>query len=520
MTTPDIDALLRERLEIEEALKKQTAHNFIDTLYPDEGELRRELYTKHLQFFEAGNDYTERCMMAANRIGKCCTYNTLIETDKGSVKVGELYEGGKEFTVLAWDGKRKVLARAGAPFKKPGFHDCYRLTMSDGRWVEVADDHRVLTSDGWRRLSELLPLCGASHQASNSERDLSTRASDDQRSKEKPSSLRGYCFPGLSQYGEQLLRVVNIAAGSLQQLAGVQGHTRLWWQTGAQGGICTNSPQPVVGLLASLDDLDRCEDPFFAFADQNACTNAEWLFDSCSDGGPPPLGSETRPQSSGEECSRNLDIRRAWQLLEVDSNYIVSCEPIGHHEVYDFEVDVFHNYIAGGIVHHNTLGVGGYETALHLTGEYPGWWTGRRFDHPIDSWVAGETSETTRDIVQKALMGDQGSLGTGLLRSSSILGEPTKRSGVAGAMDTARIQHVSGGISILGFKSYDQGRSKFQGTAKHVIWLDEECPSDVYSECLLRLMTTNGILLFTFTPLLGLSDVALQFVPEMAPEVV
>lgn len=165
-----------------------------------------------------------------------------------------------------------------------------------------------------------------------------------------------------------------------------------------------------------------------------------------------------------------------------------------------------------------TFGVGGYETTLHLTGEYPDWWEGRRFDHPVDAWVAGETSETTRDIVQKALMGDQGALGTGLIRSDLIIGEPTKRSGVSGAMDTARISHVSGGTSILGFKSYDQGRSKFQGTAKHVIWLDEEAPSDVYSECLLRLMTTDGIMLFTFTPLMGLSDVALMFVPEMAPE--
>jgi phage terminase large subunit-like protein len=73
------------------------------------------------------------------------------------------------------------------------------------------------------------------------------------------------------------------------------------------------------------------------------------------------------------------------------------------------------------------------------------------------------------------------------------------------------------GISYLGFKSYDQGRRKFQGTGKHVIWLDEEPPADVYDECLLRLMTTNGLMLCTFTPLLGLSDVAMRFLPELAP---
>ena len=91
--------------------------------------------------------------------------------------------------------------------------------------------------------------------------------------------------------------------------------------------------------------------------------------------------------------------------------------------------------------------------------------------------------------------------------------------GVAGAMDTARIKHVSGGTSVLGFKSYDQRRAKFQGTGKHVIWLDEEPDMSVYSECLIRTMTTDGLVILTFTPLLGLSDVALKFLPDMAPAV-
>lgn len=164
-----------------------------------------------------------------------------------------------------------------------------------------------------------------------------------------------------------------------------------------------------------------------------------------------------------------------------------------------------------------TWGIGGYETAMHLTGEYPDWWPGRRFDQPIDAWAAGDTSETTRDIVQLALLGPTWQLGTGLVPAANIIGEPTKRAGVAGAVDTARVRHKSGGISSVGFKSYDQRRQRFQGTAKHVIWLDEEPPEDVYDECLLRLMTTNGMMIGTFTPLLGLSAVVLRFLPAMAP---
>jgi len=42
----------------------------IGTYYPDTGPLRRDLYPKHMQFFEAGSRYRERMMMAANRVGK------------------------------------------------------------------------------------------------------------------------------------------------------------------------------------------------------------------------------------------------------------------------------------------------------------------------------------------------------------------------------------------------------------------------------------------------------------------
>jgi len=164
-----------------------------------------------------------------------------------------------------------------------------------------------------------------------------------------------------------------------------------------------------------------------------------------------------------------------------------------------------------------TWGIGGFETALHLTGEYPEWWEGRRFDGPIDAWACGDTSETTRDIVQLALFGQQGQLGTGLVPAANIIGEPTKRMGVSGAFDTARVRHKSGGVSLLGFKSYDQGRKKFQGTAKHLIWLDEECEPAVYDECVMRLMTTNGLMICTFTPLMGLSDVTLRYLPNLAP---
>ncbi len=41
-----------------------------EDLFPDTGPYRRELYARHMEFFEAGRDYSQRCFMAANRVGK------------------------------------------------------------------------------------------------------------------------------------------------------------------------------------------------------------------------------------------------------------------------------------------------------------------------------------------------------------------------------------------------------------------------------------------------------------------
>lgn len=166
-----------------------------------------------------------------------------------------------------------------------------------------------------------------------------------------------------------------------------------------------------------------------------------------------------------------------------------------------------------------TEGAGGYEVALHLTGEYPPWWEGRRFPKPTRVWAAGKTNETTRDILQAKLCGDvefshgrKSVSGTGLIPGDAI-GPITWKSGVSDLADTLAVRHASGGWSSLGLKSYQQGRGSFEGTEQDVIWLDEEPSIEVYVECLMRTMTTNGLMLLTFTPLEGLSEVVLAFLP-------
>lgn len=157
-----------------------------------------------------------------------------------------------------------------------------------------------------------------------------------------------------------------------------------------------------------------------------------------------------------------------------------------------------------------TEGVGGYESALHLTGVYPPWWPGRRFSRPVSGWAGGDTATTVRDIIQYKLLGKPGEYGTGILRGDSLKGTTNKR-GVPDAVENIYVKHISGGTSVLQLKSYDQGREAWQGTEKDFVWLDEEPPIEIYTEALLRLMTTNGLMMNTYTPIEGMTEVTQSF---------
>lgn len=163
----------------------------------------------------------------------------------------------------------------------------------------------------------------------------------------------------------------------------------------------------------------------------------------------------------------------------------------------------------------------GFETAMHLTGRYPDWWKGRAFDKAVAGWAAGVTSEVTRDSVQRVLCGRSNAIGTGAIPRDAIKEKSMKR-GVADAIDTMVIRwggggDVQAGESLLGFKSYDQGREKFQAETLDLVWLDEEPDADIYTESLTRTNATRGIVYMTFTPLKGMSEVVKRFLMDKTP---
>lgn len=174
----------------------------------------------------------------------------------------------------------------------------------------------------------------------------------------------------------------------------------------------------------------------------------------------------------------------------------------------------------------NQLGktfAGAAEAAMHLTGRYDLYrgpngeeWDGWRFDKPVVMLAGSESYELTRDGVQRLLVGPpmtEEEWGTGYIPKDDIV-DTTRRSGVSGALDTVTVKHVSGGVSTLYLKAYEQGRGKWQANTVDYVWFDEEPPEDVYFEGITRTNATNGRIAVTFTPLKGMSAVVARYLLE------
>lgn len=156
---------------------------------------------------------------------------------------------------------------------------------------------------------------------------------------------------------------------------------------------------------------------------------------------------------------------------------------------------------------------GCYVSALTATGQYPDWWDGVRFNGPVNNWSVGATAKSVKETLQEALLGPPGALGTGLIPKDCII-KTDHKAGTPGAVNTVYVKHISGGTSTITFLSGDQKVRAFFGTARHIIHIDEPTEEDIYNECLIRTMTTNGRILHSITPKKGLTRMLANFLSD------
>ena len=155
-----------------------------------------------------------------------------------------------------------------------------------------------------------------------------------------------------------------------------------------------------------------------------------------------------------------------------------------------------------------------FETAYHLTGRYPDWWTGKRFSGPITAMVAGEGWSQVALVLQKELLGTndvkiQDNLGTGAIPRTDIVFDTMRNDGAN--VIGCEIRHSSGGKSYLLFANYTQEVRQLQGFKLNLAVFDEQPPDDFFSEVVTRTATTQGMVMCSFTPLKGLNGLVSKF---------
>ena len=160
------------------------------------------------------------------------------------------------------------------------------------------------------------------------------------------------------------------------------------------------------------------------------------------------------------------------------------------------------------------------ELAMHVTGRYPPWWKGIRFDNGgWECWIGSIDNSMQKRGPQRALLGRElDQLGTGLIPADAIMKEPELRqAGVKSVVDTLVVRHASGKPVTMKFLTYEQGWRKWQsGDPKIVLWDEEPDDSnvdqkDILAEVVTRLVRNNGIFIVGYTPLLGETQLTRHF---------
>ena len=140
---------------------------------------------------------------------------------------------------------------------------------------------------------------------------------------------------------------------------------------------------------------------------------------------------------------------------------------------------------------------GAVETIWLLRGIHPY----KQNKKDVVGWAVSLSTQVQRDVAQSKIL----SYLNPEWISDIVMLSGKKDNPSSGVIDKIYIKNVFGGISVLGFKSCDQGREKFQGTSLDFVWFDEEPPYDIYLECKMRVLDRCGEIFGTMTPLKGLT---------------
>jgi len=498
--------------------------------------LRRfDPYGFQKEFFEAGSHYEERMLRAGNR---CISPWTAIETGFGSRRLLE-FPPSKDFGVLSMVDESECVSKASGVFLKniepayrvltdKGFFDCSRMhrVYADGEWVSF--DALIRLSSGLRcvqSIEDYRASCGAGDYQYGEELRV---AGSDLTALPLKDDVQKLCLSfSLEDVEERISQYSRVYQWCVQfpieddpdlivDLCDLFQDPGVYIRALQQTRIYRECLQRVAELdpdeLERLVDRDRKNGEWSYLQKSSGAANkpARYIWKGRND------DQSVRQFDRSDASIRYLGDAEDTEIFFPYSTPDIGCKiiavlPLGYQPIIDFTVEDTKSYFAGGALHHNTGKTisACAEDAYHLTGEYPDWWEGKRFLRSTRGWVVSITNEISRDILQLELLGEP--IGTGMIPYEKIIDVDYRQCGISNVVDKVFVQHKKG-ISWVQFKCYEQGWKKFVGAAIDFVHFDEE-PDDirVYTESRIRIVTRNGVMYSTITPLMGETELMQRF---------
>lgn len=423
-----------------------------------------------------------RCLFGGNRClgGETKIYDPVIDKYRRVDKIdGDHY-------VFAWDGSRQVIARAGKPFKKDLGH-LYEVILSNGESFVCSDTHLVLGHDGYRPIGALTVGDVLFRPESILDISQSIHALDGQHYGGKFVSFQDGCHFLYHFYDGLLRSLLNICQVVFPSQADVQGRiSSVVYARQDDLGYKQECSQTYRQFFhhSIQDGLDQIEGRFFD-------TLSHIFYKPCK----LALHHIQVGFRSMIEFLHHLSIDGFFRLgsylfflasIISDKRLVVisSITYLRDDVKWDFEVPVYHNYVCGGVVHHNS---GKSEGVAHYV-------IRRAVNNPgLRIWVAGQTYQDSVAIQQRKIW----------MLAPKLRIRYGQYNEIGGFVNRKLLFDNK---SLITFKSYDQDVQSFASDDIDFIWLDEEPPKAIYDECRMRLIDRSGEMLISMTSTQGLTD--------------
>lgn len=259
----------------------------------------------------------------------CVAAETLVETDRGKRPIVHLQEGDK---VLTHRGRfRRVTALI-----CKGVETMFCLRGPRGETVTATGGHKILTSDGWRRLDECFEKTVSGHYALRERCNPISVFNEDHGGDSR--AIRDYLSHSLGHY-----KSAHSDGGTQEAAQGLSFESE-------DGGIESDVRASVCGGAHPSTRLrgrvERDGLHLRAPEDRRRVAGAE-RFAAASGGA--PSGRGQIEQLSRQYC--DSDEGRTSASTQTDSWTLVC---VGEREVWDISVDGDKSYVAQGLIHHNS----------------------------------------------------------------------------------------------------------------------------------------------------------------------